>query len=126
MPQTFCDEADEQSHLLVHIGPIQMRHGHSAPLSHSLFIGLLAFLKPVHYFAVNDQQLILSIHLIIHSVPEIVLRNVSPQNASVLVGLFESMVLLPGYLVVSLVSLVQKKNHQPGYPRALHQQKHVD
>lgn len=103
-----------------------MRHGHSALLLHSLFIRLLAFLTPVHYFVVNDQQLIPSIHLIIHSMSEIVLRNVSPQNTSVLVDPSESVALLPGYLVVTLVSLVQKKNHQPGYLPALRRQKHVD
>lgn len=66
MSHTFADEADEQSHLLGHIGPVQMQHGHSILLSHSLFIGLFAFLKPVHYFAENDLRLISSIHHLFH------------------------------------------------------------
>ena len=88
MSHTFVDEADEQCRLPGHIGPVQMRHGHSVLLSHSLFIGLFAFLKPVHYFAENDRRLILSIHLMIHSMKEIYLRNSCPQNFSVLVALF--------------------------------------
>lgn len=125
MPHTFCDEADEQCHLPGHMAPILLQHVRSMKLQYSSIRGCSAYLEYVHHFAVNDRGLTPSIHLIIHSMSEIVLRNVSPQNASELVALFGLVVLLLGYLVVTLVLFCPKKSHPPRYPQVHRPQTHA-